>query len=677
MKRCLRQLATVLVLWCVVCTVLAAQEAQIYPNAGHYISSSAWSPDGKIIATLGGQEIKIWNVDSGRLLRSLAVDVYLSKIAFSPDGKYIAGAHSGGIGIWDFNTGKKLITIQERGNYHYPIAFSSDSRRFAGASPNNTASVWDANTGAKLLTLSGHTGDINSIAFSPNGQRLLTGSGDRTARIWDAGTGALLHVLSGHSRNVEQAVFSPDGRFILSRSSSEIKTWNAETAQGLNTFSMNTGYALYSSGGDQLIVFARPKIVILDALSGTEQRSFPVDSYDDLLLSPDGKLCAQRSGSRGLLLYNLDTGIEIASLGSITITGIAAAALNARTFQFAVGDDDSIRIWDTRIGHLARRLTMAESSTMTSIDFSPDGKRIIQGVYVAGIKIWDAETGAELRSISKAAFDVNGASYSPNGKWFLSKASTESSEGLVLWDAESGQELRTLSTADGVSAAAISPDGKRISSYEGSIRIQDSESGREAAVIRLGERTYTSDLTYSPDSRRLACGIVTYSDASYRNYQSRVAVYDAANGRELWSLEGRTGRIQSLAYSSDGKRIVAGSDNGTITIIDADSGRELLSITGYRESISLVRFSSGGARIYSASGDGTARVWDSNSGREIARLMSFNDDAWICLTPDGYYTASQNADDHLNIVVNGEVRSMAEFRSTYNRPDIVAERLRE
>jgi hypothetical protein len=57
--------------------------------------------------------------------------------------------------------------------------------------------------------------------------------------------------------------------------------------------------------------------------------------------------------------------------------------------------------------------------------------------------------------------------------------------------------------------------------------------------------------------------------------------------------------------------------------------------------------------------------------------MSFSDDAWVCLTPDGYYTASENADDHLNIQINGEIHSMAEYRSRFNRPDIVAERLRE
>jgi WD40 repeat protein len=88
-------------------------------------------------------------------------------------------------------------------------------------------------------------------------------------------------------------------------------------------------------------------------------------------------------------------------------------------------------------------------------------------------------------------------------------------------------------------------------------------------------------------------------------------------------------------------------------------------------------FSGNGRRIYSTSDDGTIRLHDAANGKELARFFSFSDGAWICLTPEGYYSASENADDRLNIRIGSRVYGMEQYRSTYNRPDLVAELLKD
>jgi WD40 repeat protein len=146
------------------------------------------------------------------------------------------------------------------------------------------------------------------------------------------------------------------------------------------------------------------------------------------------------------------------------------------------------------------------------------------------------------------------------------------------------------------------------------------------------------------------------------------------------SLDGSWWNRPSVNFAewSPGGGRIATAGSGVVKIWDAASGKELLSLTGHSDTVLSVMFTSNGRRVISGSSDGTVRLWDiSGRGAEILRFLNFADGAWICHTPDGYYAASPGADDHLNIRLNGQLHSMEEYRSTYNRPDIVAERLKE
>jgi len=44
---------------------------------------------------------------------------------------------------------------------------------------------------------------------------------------------------------------------------------------------------------------------------------------------------------------------------------------------------------------------MANSSGLLSVSFSPDGKRVAGGSSARLVKIWDAETGAEVSELMR------------------------------------------------------------------------------------------------------------------------------------------------------------------------------------------------------------------------------------------------------------------------------------
>ena len=93
--------------------------------------------------------------------------------------------------------------------------------------------------------------------------------------------------------------------------------------------------------------------------------------------------------------------------------------------------------------------------------FSPDGKRVLTGSEDKTAKLWDAETGQEIRTFRFGGHTgrVLSVAFSPDGKHIA----TDGSLGAFLWDAETGALLRTfLGHSDLVTSVAFSPDGKRI-----------------------------------------------------------------------------------------------------------------------------------------------------------------------------------------------------------------------
>jgi WD40 repeat protein len=70
--------------------------------------------------------------------------------------------------------------------------------------------------------------------------------------------------------------------------------------------------------------------------------------------------------------------------------------------------------------------------------------------------------------------------------------------------------------------------------------------------------------------------------------------------------------VDSVAFSTDGKRIFAGGSNGTIVAWDADSGKSLISLPGHKGGVRALAFSRDGSRFASGGEDKTIGVWSAN-----------------------------------------------------------------
>jgi WD40 repeat protein len=94
--------------------------------------------------------------------------------------------------------------------------------------------------------------------------------------------------------------------------------------------------------------------------------------------------------------------------------------------------DGIARLWDTQTGEQLRRF-VGHTDTIWSVAFSHDGKYILTGSNDKTARLWDAQTGQELRRFSGHTATVNTVAFSPDGKRVL----TGGTDGTArLWDAD-------------------------------------------------------------------------------------------------------------------------------------------------------------------------------------------------------------------------------------------------
>ncbi len=164
--------------------------------------------------------------------------------------------------------------------------------------------------------------------------------------------------------------------------------------------------------------------------------------------------------------------------------------------------DETIRIWDAQTGASLQTLT-GHDSEVISVAWSPDGRMLASGSYDETIRIWDAQTGASLQTLTGYDGAVYSVEWSPDG-WMLGSGSHDKT--IRIWDAQTGASVRTLTGHDGaVYSVAWSPDGQLLASgsADRTIRIWNHNTGENTLILE-GQTEAVNGLSFSHDGRFLA-----------------------------------------------------------------------------------------------------------------------------------------------------------------------------
>ena len=589
---------------------------KIHTLKGHAndVYAVSFSPDnGRIVSCSSDRTSKIWDVEKGSLVNTLKPPVVegvnrqlfrVYSVSFSPDGKQIiSGGQSRFITIWDAQTGEEIRNCKGHTRFNpmnvfvASVCFSPDGKRFASGCSDETVSIWDVESGKETHVLKGHTGYVHEVSFSSDGRRIVSCSGDKSIKVWDADSGAELHTLSGHTDEVLDVKFSPDGHRIVSGSRDKsIKVWGVDGGSEVNTL-RGHGYATTS-----------------------------------VCFSPDGQRIAVSSRDYTVSIWDAKSNSEI-----LRVTG-HRGDVNCVSFSpdgrriVTSGNDGRANIWDVKSGE--RLQTFESTGGIFRTIFSPDGRRVA-ACCNDHIKIWDAQSGAEIRTLKG---DADGLCFSPDGRRI---ASGGEDKVVTIWDAESGKKIRTLTGhVNNINSVDFSPDGRRIvsGSRDQTIKIWDAQSGEEIDTLK-GHLESVTDVKFSPDGRRIASSSLDHSIKIWN------ANADTKNAAEIQTLRGHTDAATCVNFSPDGGSIVSSSNDTTIKIWNAASDVETRKLKGHASIVTGVSFSPDSQRIFSVSQDGEKRVWSCKTGELIAdedwnpvdpsvksKSVKSPDDRWLVLT---------------------------------------------
>ncbi|HZN05795.1 MAG TPA: caspase family protein [Pyrinomonadaceae bacterium] len=267
-----------------------------------------------------GSQVKIWDVKTGRELRSLAANEFPSDAEFSTDGRMIGTVGSmGQTSLWEVQSGNKRDLTSS------PMAALTN---MGNIKPGQMPTMPNMNDLAAIMTnalgtMAAGTMGRSSLAFSPDGRIVATGgfeskanidiaammSGARSGQkpkkgskqpdsddimrdlkveaigqvqLWDVASGREIGALKGHSRGVVKVSFSRDGKMLASAGSDNtIRIWDVEARRELRTLVGHTA---------------------------------SVESID---FSPDGSLLASAGDDGSTFLWDTRTGEHLLTLISL------------------------------------------------------------------------------------------------------------------------------------------------------------------------------------------------------------------------------------------------------------------------------------------------------------------------------------------------------------------------
>ena len=287
--------------------------------------------------------------------------------------------------------------------------------------------------GQEETTLRGHNGAIVSIAFSPDAKFLASGSADKTVKVWDLLKSKEHATFAGHVKGVACVSFSPDGKKLAAGSvdGRVLKLWDVVTGQELANW---------------------------EGLS--------------VAISPDGSNLAS-GGS------NLDPSVRVRDIATgklvTTLSGhseaIMSLAFSADGQTLATASSDrTVRLWKVATGQLVS--TLHHNGWAWSVAFSPDGKTIASAAGsplkndTGEVKVWNAETGAEVATLRHAKQVVSSVAFSPDGKKLATASwnNGDANKVVTLWNAETWLELAGVG---GGPPVAFSPNGRTLAFADG------------------------------------------------------------------------------------------------------------------------------------------------------------------------------------------------------------------
>jgi len=318
-----------------------------------------------------------------------------------------------------------------------------------------------------------------------------------------------------------------------------------------------------------------------------------------------------------------------ASLSLYYNSKVLPMKLYTSTFFFLI----SVLFLSAQTTKLETVIQKGHSASVKAVAISPDGKILATGSRDKTIKLWDQQTGMEIRSLFGHEHTVNGLAFSPDGQFIASSSADGTSR---VWQIETGKEVFTSpKESKYLTAIAFNPDGKSFiyAGYPDSATVYSFPEGKLLKRIPVNADQgsgYGISLEYSKDGKMLAIG----------EDNKTASIYNVADWSLLYTLkpsEGWCGGCGTyIQFSPDSKYLFKLAHNAKLTQYDLSNGKIVLTYGSEADDLRGLAVSTDGKNIFSAI-DTTLYIWNAGdtTNYKSYSIQSIGEINEIAVIPSG------------------------------------------
>lgn len=576
------------------------------PEARGSLVAASFSPNGKqlivvhddqrafIIDIAAQVEVKDFSLKGDGVRRfQTPIDV------FSPDGKFLAHLEGDtSVRIWDMAARKPRALCTAGGKKIVAMTFTNDGKTLVTADDEPRFHVFEAASGKELLRFAGEVNRLGTFAVSPDGRWLVTVGqtahsqqmhggvtathfrSDSSVKIWDVTKGAVVRQIEAARDGVCRAWFAPDGTLFTSGYGTDntLRSWDVTNGKRRSEFARHGGMIssiAFTPDGKTLATSAGGILRQWNFKDASEQRPLAghLGAVSSAALSGDGSSLLTISADGFARTWDLKTGASIhafdAGQGYLYDCALSPDGNRFATVIFNT-QNPVIQLRNAKTGKLERELK-DHGKAVSRLAISPDGQWLAAGDYDATVRLWDLNTGAQVRVLKAPSPWLAGAlRFSPDSRTLFGASIDDA---VCIWNAVTGDLLKSW---------------------------RPHELGIMKKVLPGGYPERSMGLAFSRDGEMVAFGV---------QGQPRIVVCATRTGNVVRTINGLDGTPVSLAISSDGKRIASGTWEGPVHLWDLEDGKHLKSCTGHRGRVLKLLFTADGKQLISTSEDSTALAW--------------------------------------------------------------------